>query len=147
MKAIVSVFFGGGLLLALLASCGGIDPATRLDGTPVLGPRVQAETRTHIDFVRHVRPIIAQRCVWCHDGKEENIAYNLTNRDDAFAKQRIVPRQPSKSLFYLAASGQHPSLETPGLEVQIAPSDLAVLRRWIESGAVWPAGPAGEVRN
>jgi hypothetical protein len=147
MKAFVSVFFGGSLLFGLLASCGGIDPETRLDGTPVLSPRTQAETRTHIDFVQHVKPIIEQRCVWCHNGKDKEINYSLLNRSGAFAKQRIVPGKPSKSLFYLAAGGDHPGLEMPAVGMKIAPSDHAVLRRWIESGAVWPDGPAGQLQG
>lgn len=144
MKVIVSVFLG---VTLLLASCGGIESETRLDGTPVLSPEIQGETVTRIDFGRHVKPILEQRCVWCHNGKDKEMPYSLVNRDEAFANQRIVPGKPSKSLFYLAASGQHPTLKMPAVGIKIAPSDLVVLRRWIESGAVWPAGPIGELKG
>lgn len=144
MNVIVSVFLGA---LLLLASCGGIDPETRLDGTPVLSPEIQGETRTRIDFARHVKPILEQRCVWCHNGQDQELPYSLANRDEAFKNQRIVPGKPGKSLFYLAASGQHPTLKMPAVGVTIAPSDLVVLRRWIDSGAVWPAGTIGELKG
>lgn len=144
MKAIVSVFLG---VILLLASCGGIDSEARLAGTPVLSPEIQGETRTRIDFARHVKPILEQRCVWCHSGKDKDLAYSLANRDAAFQNQRVVPGKASKSLLYLAASGQHPALKTPNASVTVAPSDQIVLRRWIESGAVWPAGPTGELKG
>lgn len=145
MKAIVSVFLGGSLLLASCGKWG--ESETRLEGKPVLSTRLQVETKTQIDFARHVKPILEQRCVWCHDGSDKSMPYALTNRAEAFKGKRIVPGSPDRSLFYLAASGEHPGLKMPAVGVKIAPGDLAVLKRWIVSGAVWPEGAAGELKG
>ncbi|GHC43380.1 c-type cytochrome domain-containing protein [Roseibacillus persicicus] len=145
MKAITSVFLASALLLASCGKDG--DSETQLDGKPVLSARVQAETRSRIEFARHVKPILEERCVWCHDGSDKKMPYKLTNREEAFKNKRIVPGKPNQSLFYLAASGQHPTLKMPAVGIKIAPSDLEVLERWISAGAVWPEGAAGQLKG
>ncbi|MBK1834880.1 c-type cytochrome domain-containing protein [Roseibacillus ishigakijimensis] len=145
MRATTSILMAGGLLLA---SCGPNDDSeSKLKSRPVLSPRLQAETQSYLDFARHVKPILEERCVWCHDGSDKKMPYSLVNREKAFAGKRIVPGQPEKSLLYLAASGEHPTLQMPAVGVQVAATDLEVLRRWIATGAVWPMGSAGELRG
>lgn len=144
MKAITSVFLASGLLLVSCGKWG--ESETQLDGKPVLSARMQAETKTRIEFARHVKPILEERCVWCHDGSDKKMPYALTSREEAFKNKRIVPGKPDLSLFYLAASGQHPNLKMPAVGVKIAPGDLEVLERWIAAGAVWPEGEAGQLK-
>lgn len=145
MKAISSAFLASFLLLTSCGKWG--DSETRLDSKPVLSALVQAETENRIDFSRHVKPILEKRCVWCHDGSDQDISYLLTNAEAAFENKRIVPRKPNQSLFYVAAEGKHPTLEMPAVGVKVAPSDLKVLERWIVSGAIWPKGEAGQLKG
>ena len=145
MKAIASVFLGSALFLASCGSRNALE--SRLEPSPVLSPRVQSETRTRIDFARHVKPILETRCVWCHDGSDKSVVYNLSSRRKAFRDQRIVSRKPDQSRLYLMAEGQHPLVAESTLAVKMAPSDLLVLRRWIDSGAVWPEGEVGELKG
>ena len=146
MKAISSAFLASSLLF--LASCGfGGDSDSRLSDKPVLSPSAQAETRSQIDFSRHVKPILEERCVRCHDGSDKKTFYSLVNREEAFKGNSIVPGKPSDSILYLAAAGEHPILKKSKEEVSVAPSDLLVLKRWIASGAVWPQGETGELKG
>ena len=145
MKAISSAILISPLLLASCGLWG--DSESRIDDKPVLSPLVQGETRSRIDFSRHVAPILEERCVWCHNGKDKKMDYALTDRDEAFKNKRIVPGKPEKSLLYLAASGEHPALEDSSVSIRVAPSDLKVLERWIDSGAIWPQGDAGELKG
>ena len=141
MKVISSAFLAS---LLLFVSCGRRElPERGVGDQPVLSPVVQAETETRIEFARHVKPILEQRCAWCHDGSE-NVPYSLVTRQEAFQNERIVPRKPEESLFFLAA-GEHPDLEET--VIQVAVSDLKVLERWIVSGAVWPSGEAGQLKR
>lgn len=145
MKAISSAFLASCLLFTSCGKSG--ESETRLDGKPVLSPLVQAETKSRIDFARHVKPILEERCAWCHDGSDKKMPYILTNREEAFKNKRIIPGKPDQSLLFIAASGQHPTLKMPAVGVKIAPSDLKVLERWIASGAVWPQGKAGQLKG
>lgn len=145
MKAISNVFF---MSLVFLTSCSWWGNSKgQIDDKPVLSALVQAETKSRIDFSRHVKPILEERCVWCHDGSDDDIPYSLSSREKAFQAKRIVPGKPRKSLLFVAAGGEHPALGDSGKEVRIAPSDLAVLERWIVSGAVWPEGTTGQLER
>lgn len=145
MRAISSAFLFSSLLSTSCGIWGGSE--TRISDKPVLNYLVQAETKSSIDFARHVKPILEERCVWCHNGTDHKVAYALTNREEAFQNKRIVPTQPGQSLFYVAASGEHPPLENEAKKVSIASSDLKVLERWIVSGAIWPQGEAGQLKG
>ena len=145
MRAISSAFFIGSLLFTSCGIWGGSE--ARISNKPVLNSLVQAETKSSIDFARHVKPILEKRCVWCHDGSDKKIPYGLTSHEEAFQNKRIVPRKPDQSLLYVAADGQHPPLEDSSREVKIASSDLKVLKRWIMSGAIWPQGEAGQLKG
>ena len=141
MRAIVIAFL---TTILHLNSCGRSNRALRgLSDKPVLSTRLQTETLTQIDFARHVKPILEERCVWCHDGKKAD--YNLTNRNEALKNQNIIPKEPEQSPLYLAAAGQHPELKAFDAEVKIASSDLLTLKNWISSGALWPKGPSGNL--
>lgn len=147
MKLISSAFFFiiGSLLVA---SCSLWSRAKyRIDDKPVLSELVQAETKSRIDFARHVAPILEKRCVWCHDGSEEEVPYVLTNQDGAFQNKRIVPGKPEQSLLFVAAEGEHPVLKNSSATIRVAPGDAKVLERWIISGAIWPSGEAGQLKG
>ncbi|MDP0491204.1 MAG: c-type cytochrome domain-containing protein [Verrucomicrobiota bacterium JB023] len=145
MKKIASVFFGS---VVILASCGGGNKSeTRLKGPPVLSPELLAETKTRIDFVRHVKPILEHRCVWCHNGKDKKMPYVMTNRSEAFAGGRIVPGRPDESLLFRAMSAEHEAITMPAVGFKVPKEEVEVVRKWIEIGATWPAGKAGELRG
>ena len=143
MRAIVIAFLGINLLLSSCGNSGQPDP--RLNDSPVLSARLQAETTIQIDFARHIKPILEERCVWCHNGKNEATDYALTNCAEAFKNQQIIPNKPRQSPLYQAAAGKHSKLEIPETKVKIASGDLIALKNWISSGAVWPEGPAGDL--
>ena len=145
MKASSTVFLASSLLLASCGIWGNSD--SRISSKAVLSPSLQAETKSQIDFARHVKPILEARCVWCHDGTDKKIPYSLASREGAFKNKRIVPGKPNQSLFYAAAAGEHPPLKESSVGIKVAPSDLKVLERWIDSGAVWPEGAAGKLKG
>lgn len=43
---------------------------TRPEGDPELSADELREAKTSVDFVKHVKPILESRCLYCHDGKE-----------------------------------------------------------------------------
>ncbi len=145
MKAILNVFF---LNFLLLTACGKWNKSeNRLTNKPVLSTLVQAETKSRIDFSRHVKPILEARCVTCHHRKTKTISYLLTNQKEAFENERIIPGNPTQSPLYTAASGEHPPLGNSSKKIQIAATDLKVIERWILSGAIWPAGEVGQLEK
>ena len=113
-----------------------------LDQTPVLSSIVANETRSRIEFSRHVAPILTKRCLACHNSERALGQISLSNAK-TITSTLLVPQQPSQSPLYLAALGFHPSIKNTKKEVKLAKSDSEILKRWILSGAVWPNGEAG----
>lgn len=118
-----------------------------------------------ISFNQHIRPILSDKCYFCHGPDEENnkADLRLDTREGAFAalgraKDRfaIVPGKPDESeLLHRVLSDDPDELMPPpekGLTLSLAEKDT--LRQWIEQGAEWqghwsfeplskPALPAG----
>jgi hypothetical protein len=104
----------------------------------------------HSLFTGHVKPILQEHCVRCHNGANPAML-NLSNRAAAFmphptGRAYIVPGKPDESLLIEAVSrdGLHQRM-MPRLPVSLTDMDIGTLREWIEAGAPWPAGPAGNL--
>jgi formylglycine-generating enzyme required for sulfatase activity len=94
-----------------------------------------------ISFVEHVQPILEQNCVACHyDGKVKG-DLRLDSFEHAFSADHvIVPGKPLDSdLYILSTLPQDDEMFMPPVgNDPLSPTDLFMLRRWIEEGADWP---------
>ena len=109
-----------------------------------------ADAPTPVDFASQIRPILADRCVECHNSESLFGELNLQSRSRAFRKRQagpvIIPGDPDKSMFYLVLKMPRKDKKSmPATGHKIADNDLALIRRWIAEGAVWPEGKEGAV--
>lgn len=102
-------------------------------------------------FISEAKPILERNCLQCHSGQGAmSSKLNLTSKEAALAviggKRFIVPGEPDHSLLITAISrkGGHPTV-MPRLDMSLTADQIAVLREWIEDGAAWPAGKAGQL--
>ena len=107
------------------------------------GEKLEARNRLpkEISFVEHVQPLLELNCVACHyDGKVKG-DLRLDSFEHAFAADHvIVPGEPLDSdLWVLCTLPQDDEMFMPpeGND-PLSPTDLFLLRRWIEEGADWP---------
>jgi hypothetical protein len=128
------------LVLFLLALA--IGPACSDHGDP---PPTQPPLPTDVKFARDVLPILSSRCAipGCHvqpdpkagcDMSVDSCYANLVNAPtEVFTPGiRVTPGVPSQSVLYLLVeSGQMPA-QGPRLSA----SQVAVIRKWIEDGAL-----------
>lgn len=117
------------------------------DWTPLTSESL-ATSRNDISFSTHVGPILQAKCLACHSGQTAIAGYSLENRERAFAAgpagPRIVPHRPEQSRLISNVSATHASLDVmPPVGDRLLKVEKKILRRWIEQGAVWPAGPEG----
>ncbi len=104
---------------------------------------------THpIDFNRDIRPILSDKCFACH-GPDANIAKDAGGfRLDTFAtatvpatsgKIPIVPGDPDASELLKRVTHTNDKLKMPPPDKKLTISDaeIALLRQWIEEGAVY----------
>ena len=96
-----------------------------------------------VDFRRDVEPILARRCVPCHNASLSQNGVRFDEREAALAGGYsgpvIVPGKPDESKLILRVTSTKKGFMMPPAGPPLSPAEVAVLRTWIESGAHWPA--------
>ena len=97
-----------------------------------------------VDFVREVRPLLEKRCYACHDAKKQRGGLRLDRRADALKggdahAPAILPGKSAASPLFKAVAGLDPELVMPPKGPPLPAEEVAILRRWIDAGAPWPA--------
>jgi hypothetical protein len=98
-----------------------------------------------VDFLRDVRPVLAQHCFTCHgpDAKERKGDLRLDLRADAFADRGdyfvVKPGDPADSELMLRVTSEDPDevMPPPECDDALEPKEVEVLRAWIAAGAPW----------
>jgi hypothetical protein len=97
------------------------------------------------DFDRQVAPLLARRCLGCHNGDEFRGKLDLTGKAAAMAGGEsgpvIVPGNPDESLLwnYVDSDEMPPKKPLPATE-------KALLKAWIAYGAAWGMDPVDPFR-
>jgi hypothetical protein len=97
-----------------------------------------------VDFVRQIRPLLANNCLKCHgpDARERQAGLRLDVREVAVAPAEsgqiaIVPGQPERSELIKRVTSADPDLRMPPAEAKksLSADEIALVRRWIAEGA------------
>ena len=117
------------LLLPMLSLLGG--PLARA------GAPSPAETEF---FEKQIRPLLAERCLNCHDAKKSRGGLQLTSRalllNGGDSGPAAVAGQPDKSLL-IKAVRYTDDLKMPPKE-KLNERQIALLTRWVKLGLPWP---------
>lgn len=122
-----------------------------------------------VDFQREIRPILSDKCFYCHGPDEQHREADLRidSREGIFQRkgtqQVVTPGKPDESKLWLRITHDDPDQIMPpsdsGKSLNAKERDL--IRRWIEQGATWkehwayvapvrptvPAQPAGIISD
>ena len=89
-------------------------------------------------FESKIAPLLASRCLDCHDSAVRQGGLDLSRRESALAGgdhgNAIVPGEASASLAWLMVVSDAMPQNRPAL----TPAEKESLRQWIEAGAHWP---------
>jgi mono/diheme cytochrome c family protein len=100
----------------------------------IVDGRAQAEDQPTA-LARQAEAILTANCHRCHgqDGTVEGGMNYILDRDKLLARKKILPGRPADSpLFKRVASGKMPP---PDEQPRPSPSDLAIIKKWIDAGA------------
>lgn len=102
-----------------------------------------ASETVDVDFVRDIRPIFEEHCYECHGPDKREGGLRLTNRRDAFVPgdlglPAIEPSSPELSPLYELITSDDPDERMPQEADPLSPAQIETIRRWIDTGAVWP---------
>ncbi len=98
-----------------------------------------------IDFQRDVRSILAEKCIGCHGPNHPEAGVRLVDRASILANGEsgqpiVVAGQPDHSELIRRVTSTDPELRMPpGEKPPLTPDQIAILKKWIESGADWSA--------
>ncbi|MDA7888645.1 DUF1549 domain-containing protein, partial [Akkermansiaceae bacterium] len=111
-----------------------------------------------VSFNRDIRPILSNKCFFCHgpDEKTREADLRLDTREGALANHdgffAVVPGKPDDSeLLFRVAHDQGDDIMPPpkSKKGRLTEAEIALLRRWIEQGAPyqghWSFEPLAEV--
>lgn len=92
------------------------------------------------DFDRTLAPLLASRCLGCHSGADPKGGLDLTRREGLVrggdAGPALTPDKLAESPFWTRIRDNEMPPEHP-----LPDSEKAVLKAWIEGGAVWGTDP------
>jgi hypothetical protein len=100
------------------------------------GRSVDAAKR--IDFNRDVRPVLSDKCFFCHGPDRKHRKAGLRLDDEAAAKKEvIVPGQPDAGEFIKRILTADPDerMPPPESEKHLSAAEKELFRKWIEQGA------------
>lgn len=96
-------------------------------------------------FETQVRPLLAEKCFACHTQTKMG-GLEMTSRDALLKGGRsgpaVEPKAPERSLLIRAVSYEDEKLKMPPSE-QLTKEQVAVLTKWVDAGAAWPASAEG----
>ncbi len=103
-----------------------------------------------VEFNRDIRPLLADRCFACHgpDKNKREADLRLDTREglvgdatanDAAKSGAVKPGEPDASPLLQRIMSTNPDerMPPPAFGKDVSPEEQALLRRWIEQGAVW----------
>lgn len=98
-------------------------------------------TDSPVSFSEQVWPILESSCLECHGANLRMAGYSMLNREDMVSGGEsgpaIVPGDSENSRLIHMIEGKVPGLQMPIGEEPLSEEQIAILRDWIDQGAVW----------
>ena len=98
------------------------------------------------EYERDVRPILERRCYECHGRTKAKGSLRLNLRDRAFkggvTGPAVIAGDSEQSLAIRRLLGLDGEDRMPLDKDPLPEAEIALLRRWIDHGAAWPADPS-----
>jgi len=124
------------------ASPGGSVPS---DPSPPLAAGDTAADPRIMFFREHVRPVLVESCLRCHNPTRKRRSGELDQTTMAailaggLGGPAIVPGRPDESLLIKAVRWDDEDLQMPMHEDKLPDDQIAALEKWVADGAVWEA--------
>jgi len=104
-----------------------------------------AVSAADIDFARDIRPILSDKCIFCHGPDEEHRGgdLRLDIREEAFRERdgvaafRAGDLEGSEAWFRITSTDRSEVMPPPKAHKELSVAEKDLLRKWIESGAEW----------
>jgi mono/diheme cytochrome c family protein len=106
--------------------------------------RLPAPASRAVDFSRDVKPILQVACVRCHARGNDKGGFSIETRESLLkggdTGPAAVPGQSADSFLIALVAGLEPDMVMPKKGSRLTGDQVALLRAWIDQGAVWDPG-------
>jgi hypothetical protein len=94
------------------------------------------------EFTRNIAPLLARRCVTCHNPDDREGELSLSTSAELAASGILQPGDADRShlLSVLVADTPEGRPRMPKDGTPLTPAEIEWLRQWINAGAAWPEG-------
>jgi hypothetical protein len=96
-----------------------------------------------VDYVRQVKPLLTRHCISCHGPQKPRGGLRLDTaagaRKGGKEGPTVIPGNAAESPLIAAVLGEGSTERMPQNRPPLNPHDIALLRSWIDQGAVAPA--------
>lgn len=97
-----------------------------------------------VDFSKDIKPILQVGCVRCHARGNNKGGFSIETRESLLrggdTGPAVVPGQSADSFLVALVSGLEPDMVMPKKGSRLTGDQIALLRAWIDQGAVWDPG-------
>ena len=99
--------------------------------------------QSDVDYFKDIRPLLESRCYDCHRGGKAQGGLRLNDRAAALHGGEsdgpaIVPGSSGESALLARVTSQDEGIVMPPKGERLTDTEVALLKRWIDGGAVWP---------
>jgi mono/diheme cytochrome c family protein len=113
---------------------------------------VAASPAAQVDFDRDIRPIFQSRCYECHGEKKQKNGIRFDQKHTVFqggdaGKPLLVPGKSSDSILIQRLVTTDEDEVMPPKGERLTAEQIALIRAWIDQGAVWPEGKAAPKKH
>ena len=113
---------------------------------PVEKPAEPSTELAKVDFVKHIKPIFETTCIKCHGEKKQKGEYRMDTAEHIVKagdseEAPIVKGKPEESYLYklVILDEDHDDIMPPKGD-PLTKAQTALIKKWIEEGAEFPAG-------
>src|SRR5205823_5235073 len=97
-------------------------------------------------FRRQIKPILAGKCLNCHDSEKKKAGLDLSRRARATnggkSGPALLPGNPEASLVYQRISAGEMPPQNP-----LSPDQIMAFRQWVQAGAPYESEPLSSERK
>lgn len=98
---------------------------------------IRAGEPKKVDFVHEIAPLLKVHCVECHANGKYKGGVSFDTREALLKSRAIVPGKSSMSELAKRIGSADPKLRMPPKGKGLDAKEVALLKRWIDEGAVW----------
>ncbi len=90
-----------------------------------------------IRFDRDVRPILSDKCFYCHGPDQENREADLRLDIEEFAREMIGDGEESELVARITTSDRDEIMPPADSHKKLSASEIDLLKRWVSNGGPW----------